>query len=224
MPFTPSLKTITIGLSLFVSFAAQANTSSDDEKKIELLNPVSLQYQAVDALRNLSKSPFQSLKARFENGKEPLEKDFETREAGRCYYSDRPMQPVAALLSFAATSDDGPAFRGLQYHKIIPFVARHATADYFDHMTTDALNQLKGLEKTHRDDVAYPVRSNASVRSFIPRSMTLQARSYEFRKDDKFLIMKVVCEDHGGCKSEVEYDRWLYLEDEEVAYCYFFKN
>lgn len=222
MPLTRTFPMIC--LSLFLSLSAISRAETSEEKTVELLNPVSMQRQAVDALRNLSRSPFQNLKARFEKSKEPLEKDFEPRLPGRCYFSDRPMQPVAALLSFAASSDDGPAFRGLQYHKIIPFVARRAGADYLDRLTTDSLNQLKSLEKAHRDDVSYPVRSNATVRSFVPRSMTLQARSYEFRKDDKFLIMKVTCEDHGGCKSETEYDRWLYLEDEEVAYCYFFKN
>ena len=225
-PLLPSFFTAVFALvfalvcSLVVARASAA-VPAPAPGDIELLDPVPYQKQVVDALRSLEKSPYQILRDRFERGREPVEKDLKATEPGRCFFSDRPLQAVAALLTSETTTDDGPAFHGPQFRKILPLVARKKKSNFFDHPDAATLETVRRLERRYRNDVAFPIRSNASLKSFIPRSMTLQARGYELRRKGKYLLMKVTCEDNGGCFNANQ--TWAYYyENEDVAYCYFF--
>ncbi len=131
------------------------------------------------------------------------------------------MQAIATMLVSAGNSDDGPAFKGRSFRKIIPLVAREYSANFFDSLSSDKEALVDKATHKHRTDVAFPVRSNASVRSFVPRTMDLQARSYEFRKKGNYLLMKAVCEDNGGCFNKVG-SRQFFTDNEEFAYCYYF--
>jgi hypothetical protein len=208
---------------LFLALAQFLSWSRPADARIEMIAPVPLQKQDVDALRRVERSPFQTLKSRFEVGREPTDSDFKSWRTGRCYFTDRPLQPVPTLLTADTLSDNGPAFSDASNRKIIPFVSRTDKPGLFDRLSSRALKEVRACQSKHRDDVAFPVRSNASVVSAVPRSMSLQARNYEFRKSDHHLIMKVVCMDHGGCWNENQ--TWfLYYEDDTVAYCYYFAD
>ncbi len=66
-------------VSALVAFPTQSTSAS----AVSLLEPEPVQRQAVDALRNLDASPYQLIRQRFDDGKEPLDTDFAAPLSGR---------------------------------------------------------------------------------------------------------------------------------------------
>jgi hypothetical protein len=205
------------GLLISNLFFAQA------EARVQLLDPAPISGTATAALPFAARTAYHQLEAKYESARqEPTQTDFKSWRSGRCFFTDRPMQPVAAMVASDSDRSGGPLFNDSTYLKIVTLVERTQPATYFDRVDAKTRAAIQSAIVGYRTDIAYAIRTNASLRVDVPRSLSKEARHYAFRRDDKYLYLELACSDAGGCRTQKQYV--AYREDETAAYCYFFRN
>lgn len=213
-----------LALVILPAFAPTGAVARQASIELRLLDPVPVSGQATRALNYAARTSYHEVREIFEEqAKEARSEHFSSWRAGRCFFPDRPMLPVASIVTTDRSNDGGPLFRDETHVKIVPLIARGAPADALDRPDEKTNAAIRSKLDEYRSDVAYAVRDNASLRVDVPRSLELEARQYHFRVWKDHLLLKMVCTESGGCLNS-NFDRVLYSEDEDVAYCYFFRR
>lgn len=235
------MKSLVVSAALLLVFTSSNGFPSlDDEGQwlgdMRLLEPLPQQAEAVQSLDFARKTPLHKLKSMFDSGTEPTFKEVLAWRPGRCYFADKPALAIpSALVSTSqkeTVSMDGPAFAGDVSRKPVAIIARKQSPQYFDQIGKPNGKKLaysiRDFIRANQNDLSFPTRTNASLRVDIPRSMKRDASSYLIRKSDRYLVLKLICSDgygpaFGGCRNQVG-NRYVYEENDLVAYCYYFRQ
>lgn len=145
---------------------------------------------------------------------------------GRCYYTDHPMKPVAALA--IATMDGektaGPLGAAL---RLIPLVDREASPDRYDKMDARQYRSVVDLALSFGSELALPVEQRRETFVVGLRTPDEDARLYRFRRDEKALYVRLECAEDSVCLSAnpaLGRQTVMAYEGQAIAQCHFFKR
>lgn len=194
--------------------------------RLDLLRPRPLYRQAVEPQVGAGVTYFDQVIDAYRAGESVPLRSVRGVYAGRCYYADHPMKPVAALA--IATSDTKQATGPLSSaRRLIPLVDRDAPPDRYDQMSSRQYRAAIDLALSFSAELALPVEQRRETFVVGLRTPDEDARLYRFRRDEKALYVRLECAEESVClsaNSNLGRQTVLAYEGQTIVQCHFFKR
>jgi hypothetical protein len=208
------------------------------EARLRLLTNGSLARGALDSKSYHGRTPYDILQKEFESGKGVKISEVNGWYVGRCFFSDSPMQPVASLLLFSQpgssatsilslSSKSGPRFQSSLLKTAIPLIDSEAPANTFDALSSEQIAQVRHTARGKWSSNSFAVEESASLLFDGLRTFDTEARTYELRRGEKYLYLRLSCAEPGFCLNDRGSGTGYKLinnEGESTTACYYFKR
>ena len=146
--------------------------------------------------------------------------------AGRCYYADHPMKPVAALAVAAIDGEKAAGPLGTA-PRLIPLADRESAPERYDKMDARQYRSVVDLALSFSSELALPVEVRRETFVVGLRTPEEDTRLYRFRRDEKALYVRLECAEDSVCLSAnpgLGRQTVMAYEGQAIAQCHFFKR
>ena len=214
-----------------LALAAAASDAFASQSSFETLTPSSLGNAPLDFLGTPA-TAIDLIQREWQNASSFSEKSIQGWYEGRCYFRDRPNQPVAALLVVSnQISGAHGNLKGLQNRKsIVQIVARDVPPDRFEHLAVNTKFKIQRLVSAEQklSTFAYQASGHdAGLTVDFLRTDEREAFQLNLRRTDQHLFAQTTCTEHGFCMNSNPNhgaNRVVAVEGDATNYCYYFRR
>ncbi|CAN5503621.1 hypothetical protein BH10BDE1_BH10BDE1_12680 [soil metagenome] len=214
-----------------LALAAAASDAFASQPSFETLTPSSLGRAPLDFLGRPA-TAIDLVQREWQNASSFSEKSIQGWYEGRCYFRDRPNQPVAALLVVSnQVSGAHGNLKGLQDRKsILQIVARDVPPDQFGHLGAKTKSKIENLAAAERNLSTFAYQaSGADAGLIVDFLRTDERESFQtiLRRTAKHMFAQTTCTEHAYClNSNPNHgaNRVVAVEGDATTYCYYFRR
>jgi hypothetical protein len=228
---TESIRVLLRLLAIFSAVALAAPASESFAADFETLTPSSLGRSPLDFLGRPATS-IELIEREWKNASSFSEISIQGWYEGRCYFRDRPNQPVATLLVVSRQKPGAHGnLKGLQDRKsILQIIGREVAPDRFSHLGRTTMGRIERLAQREQKLSTFAYQASGTDAGLIVdflRTDQREAFQLNLRRAPAHIFTQTSCTEQAFCMNSNPNhgaNRVVAVEGDATAYCYYFRR